>query len=370
MSSTISNFEPVKFATKDQVENDFFLTLRKRVNQYFKTNNLSKNGDYRMAIKVVAMPLMYFIPYFFIVLGWYPNIYAFYGLWLMMGIGIGGCGLGIMHDANHGSLSANPKLNDFIGKILNVIGGSALNWKIQHNVLHHSFTNVHGYDEDITPRGGIVRFSPHEPVKPWHKYQYIYAWFLYGLMTIMWITVKDFMQLKRYHKLGLVESQGKNFNAEFIKLFFYKIAYYAYALVIPLLVVDFAWYYVVLGFFLMHFSAGLLLGLVFQPAHVVETSKYPMPDKDLNVEANWAVHQLATTADFAPNNALLNWYVGGLNFQIEHHLFPNICHIHYPKIAKIVQETAKEYGFDYHVQPTFIGAIINHGKMLKALGKQ
>lgn len=368
MSNASATFEPVKFSTTDKTENEFFLTLRKRVNGYFKDNNISKNGDYRMWIKVFAMPAMYFIPYFFIITNSFPNMVVFYLLWLAMGFGIGGCGLGIMHDANHGSLSDNPKVNDFVGKILNVIGGNALNWKIQHNVLHHSFTNVDGYDEDIHP-GGLLRFSPHQPRKGFFRFQHIYAWFLYGLMTLMWITVKDFVQLARYNRMGLLKSQNKTFSTEIIKMIINKVLYYAYVLVIPVMLLDVAWYHIVIGIFIMHFLAGLLLGMVFQPAHVVPTSDYPLPDGEKHVESNWAVHQLTTTADFAQNNPILNWYVGGLNFQIEHHLFPNICHVHYKALSKIVKQTADEFGYPYIANPTFFGAVIEHGKMLYKLGR-
>jgi linoleoyl-CoA desaturase len=363
------NFDPLKFSTTNQNDNEFFLTLRKRVNLYFKEKNIAKTGDYRMYLKVVAMLSIYLVPYFFIVFGLYTNIYTYFGLWILMGLGAGGCGLSIMHEANHGTLSNNQTLNRVLSKVLNLIGGNALNWKIQHNVLHHTYTNIHGYDEDITPRGGIVRFNPHEKAKPWHKYQYIYAWILYGLMTLMWVTFKEFFQLRKYEKMGLVKAQGRSFKVEFLKLIGYKILYYGYVMVIPIITLTmFPWYFVLLGFFIQHFITGFLLGLVFQPAHIIESSEYPMHDKDLTVEANWAVHQLETTCDFAPSNKLLSWYVGGLNYQVEHHLFPNICHVHYPEIAKIVAQTTKEYGIAYHVQPTFSGAIASHARMLKKLG--
>lgn len=361
-------FSPVNFSTKDKPQNEFFLTLRKRVNGYFKERGISKNGDYRMWIKVIAMPLIYFIPFILILTGTFNNLWQFYGLWLIMGVGVAGCGLGVMHDANHGSLSSNPKVNNLIGKILNVIGGNALNWKIQHNVLHHSFTNVDGYDEDIHP-GGLLRFSPHQPHKKFFRFQHIYAWILYGMMTLMWITVKDFAQLARYNKLGLLTGQGKKMSTELVKMIINKVLYYAYVLVLPLLLLDVAWYHIVFGIVSMHFLAGLILGMVFQPAHVVPTSEYPLPDANNHVDANWAVHQLSTTADFAQNNPIVNWYVGGLNFQIEHHLFPNICHVHYKELSKIVKKTADEFGYPYIANPTFFGAVIKHGKMLYQLGR-
>ncbi|MBL4623921.1 MAG: acyl-CoA desaturase [Flavobacteriales bacterium] len=307
-----------------------------------------------------------------IAMGLFTGTWMFFGLWLLTGFCIAGIGLGIMHDANHGSVTKNMKVNAALGKLINVIGGDALNWKIQHNVLHHTFTNIDGFDEDIDP-GGTLRFSPHQPRKAMHKFQFIYAWFLYGLMTIFWITFKDFVQLARYEKKGLVAAKGTTYKKELIKMIFNKVVYYIYAVIIPLVflpvgeIVSVGMY--IGGFLLAHFVAGVTLGIVFQPAHVIPEVEYPLPDENLSVEGNWAIHQLMTTADFAQNNPIVNWYVGGLNFQIEHHLFPNISHVHYKPISKIVKQTAAEYGLPYHNNKTFIGAVINHGKMLFKLGR-
>lgn len=292
--------------------------------------------------------------------------WLFYSLWIVMGFFMAGIGLSIMHDANHGAYSNNKIINGVLGAFVNFLGGSAHNWKIQHNILHHTYTNVTGYDEDIAPVG-FLRFSPNEKLKPIHKYQYLYAWFFYGLMTLEWTTTKDFRGLKRYDEMGFVTT---GYKREFIRLLIWKIVYLGYMIVLPLLLWDnFAWWEILIGFLSMHFIAGLMLGLIFQPAHVMETSEFPMPDDNNNIENTWAVHQMYTTANFAPKNFWLNWYAGGLNYQIEHHLFPNICHIHYKKISKIVRETAKEYGIPYNVQPSFTAAIWNHGKMLKKLGR-
>ena len=367
----MSTFTPVRFVNKDDEE--FIKVLRERVDEYFTSNNISKNADYRYWIKVVGMLTMYFGPLAAVVFGLYTSTWMFYCLWIVAGLGIAGIGLGIMHDANHGSVSKNMKLNSALGKLLNVIGGDALNWKIQHNVLHHTFTNIDGYDEDIDP-GGTLRFSPHQPRKAGHKFQFIYAWFLYGLMTIFWITFKDFVQLARYNKKGLIEAKGTTYSKELLKMIFNKVLYYIYAVIIPLVflpigeIVSVGMY--ISGFLLAHFIAGVTLGAVFQPAHVVPECEYPLPDENLSIEGNWAIHQLQTTADFAQENPIINWYVGGLNFQIEHHLFPTISHVHYKPISKIVKKTATEFGLPYFTNKTFFGAVFNHGKMLYKLGRE
>lgn len=121
---------------------------------------------------------------------------------------------------------------------------------------------------------------------------------------------------------------------------------------------------------MLQFVQGFILTIVFQPAHVMPTSEYPIPDSEGNIENSWAIHQLLTTSDFSPESKIFSWYIGGLNYQVEHHLFPNICHVHYSKIAEIVKKTAREYGLPYHVQSNFLMALINHGKMLRDLGQK
>lgn len=357
------NFKAIKYTPKE--EQVFFNTLKKRVNDYFGDHK-SNRANWKMYLKTFFQVLGYVAP-FVTLFVWQdmPN-WAFYGCWLMMGFFMAGIGLSIMHDANHGAYSKNQTVNGILGAFINMVGGSAHNWKIQHNVLHHTYTNVTGYDEDIHPVG-FLRFSPHEELKGIHKFQWIYAWFFYGLMTLEWTTTKDFRGLKRYNEMGFVKT---SYAKEFVKLLIWKIVYIAYVLVLPYIFLDnFSFLEVMGGFLLMHFTAGLMLGMIFQPAHVMETSEFPMPNEESNIENSWAVHQMHTTANFAPKNFWLNWYAGGLNFQIEHHLFPNICHIHYKEISKIVKATAKEFNIPYHVQSSFSAAIWNHGKMLKKLGR-
>ncbi|MCP4457205.1 MAG: acyl-CoA desaturase [Cytophagales bacterium] len=357
----------VKFISKG--DKDFGITVRKRVSDYFKEKNIARTGDYRIWVKVFVLPMLLLVPFALILTNFFTgSLFLFYALWLLMGIGLAGCGLGIMHDACHGAISKKQSVNQFIGAlVLNLAGGSTLNWKIQHNVLHHSYTNIDGYDEDIDP-SGIMRFSPHQPVKSYYRFQTVYAWFLYGLMTFEWATFKDFLQLKRYNQKGLL-AQNTTADKELAKLIILKVLYYSLFIVLPILLLDIAWWHIVLGWFSMHFVAGLILGCVFQPAHVVPSSEFPLPDKDNHVAGDWAIHQLLTTANFAPTNRILSWYVGGLNYQIEHHLFPNMSHVHHRTISKIVKRTAEEFGLPYYSQPTFVGALANHASMLHKLRK-
>jgi linoleoyl-CoA desaturase len=233
--------------------------------------------------------------------------------------------------------------------------------------MHHTYTNIHDHDEDISPRG-VLRLSPDSKWKKIHRYQFIYAWFLYGLLTIVWVVLRDFMRTARYQKEGLLKKYSGAITKEWLILIATKILYVGYTVIIPLIFTSLSLWQIVLGVVAMHYLAGFILAIIFQPAHVVEGTEYPMPDEDNMLENNWAIHQLRTTTNFGNKSRWFSWYVGGLNFQIEHHLFPNICHVHYRKISKIVQSTALEFGLPYKKFNTFLGALKGHTRLLKQLG--
>jgi linoleoyl-CoA desaturase len=358
----------VKFAHKEA--DGFFDVLKGRVNEYFQTNHISKQANSAMRIKTTVMLVLYFVPFLVMVSGMASaNIFLFYGMWLLMGVGIVGIGACIMHDANHGSYAHSRTANKILGGLLNLIGGYDMNWRIQHNVLHHTYTNLEGLDEDINA-GPFLRMSPEKPLRNMHKYQYLYAWFLYAAMNIYWVLAKDFVMLFRYSKAGLLKNQKITLGTALTQLIFIKVFYLLVTLVLPIYTSGMAWYHIVWGMVMMHLIAGFSLAVVFQPAHVVATSEFPVPTEAHKIENSWAVHQLLNTADFAPNNKLVSFFIGGLNYQIEHHLFPHICHIHYPALAAIVRQTAKDFDLPYIVMPTFRGAIREHGRMLYLLGRQ
>ncbi len=356
----------VKFAHKGSPS--FQDVVKARVHQYFEDNNISTYSNSAMYTKTAAMLAMYFVPYALIASGVAStHLLLFYGMYLLMGLGIVGIGTCIMHDSNHGAYAHNKALNNFLGSLLNVLGGYSRNWKIQHNILHHTYTNIEGLDEDINA-AFFLRMSPDKPLRKMHRYQYIYAWPLYCFMNLYWITAKDYVSLVRYDRNNLLHNQKITLRNAILELTAYKIIYIGYMIVIPILFAGVAWYHVLIGLLMMHFVAGFALAIIFQPAHVIGSSEYGSPSDERKMEKSWAVHQLLNTADFAQNNKLVSWFIGGLNFQIEHHLFPHICHIHYPRIARIVEEVAKDFGLPYHVMPTFRSAIAAHGRMLRKLG--
>ncbi|MDX1629943.1 MAG: acyl-CoA desaturase, partial [Fulvivirga sp.] len=307
-----------------------------------------------MIFKSVVMLTLFFTPLIIINTGLITTTWLLFTLYITSGLGMAGIGMGVMHDAIHGSYSKNQKVNKLMGYTMNLIGANATVWKIQHNVLHHTYTNIEASDDDIhTPF--FLRFSPHAKRYWVHKFQFLYVWFFYGLSTISWITAKDFVNMSRYKKMGLIKGSSK-FRWEIIKVAAWKLLYYTYALILPIILVPLAPWVVILAFLCMHFVTGVLISAVFQTAHVMPETDFPLPNKDGLIANNWTFHQLATTSNFSPKNKILSWLIGGLNYQVEHHLFPNICHIHYKKISEIVQSTAKEYGLPYLTKKTFISA--------------
>lgn len=366
MSKNFKGFKALKF--NNQLDSDFSKLLNKRINGYFKANKSGRYANNEMVFKTIFMFSLFLAPYFVAVLLPVSSLWLYCVLMVVMGIGMAGIGLSVMHDANHGAYSRKRSINALVGYSLNIIGGNVINWKIQHNAKHHTYTNIHGHDEDISPKGGLIRLSPHSDLKKHHRFQFIYAWFIYGLMTFYWIMVKDIIQLANYTRDGMLGKQYK-VGSSWAILILTKILYSAYILLVPTLVTPLAFWEVFTGFFVMHYVAGFILAVVFQPAHVLEENAYPLPNPEGNVESNWTVHQFLTTSNFAQNNRLLSWYVGGLNFQVEHHLFPNVCHVHYRKISDIVRGTAEEFGIPYKSYPSFRSAMLYHGKMLYYLGR-
>ena len=338
--------------------------LRKRVNSYFKENNISKNNNFNMIFKTIFMLSLYIVPYILILTSNFSSLSVLL-FWALIGFGMSGIGLSVMHDANHNAYSKNKNVNKWIGYFLNIVGGYDLNWRIQHNVLHHTYTNIIGMDEDVDA-GIVLRFTKDQKLKSYHKLQHFYAWFLYGLLTISWLVSKDIIQLVKYNKKGLLKTQGISYPKAILSLIFWKAIYVFFILILPTLVTGNLGLNIA-GFFIMEFIAGFFLTTVFLCAHIVDQTDFPKPDSEGVITKNWYVHQLETTANFSNSKSFFSWFIGGLNYQIEHHLFPNICHVHYHEISKIVKQTAQEYNLPYHASNTFVGALKHHYLHLKEM---
>jgi linoleoyl-CoA desaturase len=366
----VQKLDIVRFASKGK--DSFYDAIISKVNTYFETRNISPYANTEMWVKTAVMMSLYFIPYVLLVTGFAANnAWIFFGLFFM-GWGMSGLGTAVMHDANHGTYSPNKKINHNVSYILEIIGGYTVNWRIQHNVLHHTYTIVMGLDEDFDSMG-LLRLSPRQSLRWYHRYQYIYAWFFYMGMTLFWMTAKDFLAVVRYKQHDLLTAQNVLLKQAIFRITMYKLFYYGYVLVLPILFSGMPWHFVIAGFLLMHFTAGLFLSCIFQPAHIMEESPFELPlegEGKRRMENSWAIHEIVNTTDFAPRSRILSWFAGGLNFQIEHHLFPHVCHVHYKSLAPMVHSTMTDFGLPYHVQPTFFRALLEHTKMLKKLGRE
>lgn len=353
------NTARVRFA-RPQKES-FRNVLTHRVKDYFKENNISEKANTTMVLKTLSMLAIYFTPYFIMLLA-EPSVWGVLGCFLVMGFGMAGIGMSVMHDAAHGAYHNNRVVNKILSSSIYLISGNAATWRIQHNILHHTFTNIEGMDEDLET-SGLIRLHPAQQWKKFHKWQKFYTPFVYGLLTLNWVVAKDFKQLVRYYKQGIGRSATNSIQQEWITLILTKALYFGLFVVLPLIFVPVAWYWIVLGFVLMHITAGMVLSFVFQLAHMVEGVENMAAPEDGKMENEWMEHQLRTTANFSRKSWIVNWFVGGLNFQVEHHLFPTICHIHYPQISKIVKQTAEEFNlpyFEYEKLSQALGAHMRH----------
>jgi linoleoyl-CoA desaturase len=341
----------------------FHAEVQNGVNHYFESNNISKHANWRMVLKTVVILTGCVVSYTSLILSaGSPLLTVVSAIALAQAIVL--VGFNIMHDGNHGSYSRHRRWNQILGFTLDLVGGSSLFWQSKHNILHHTYTNIHEVDDDLDVPG-ILRFSPDQQWRPWHRYQHWYAFPAYCLMTLLWSLKSDFDKFFS-GKIGEYDLPRPSVG-QVIVFFGARLTYFGYMLVVPML---FHPVLHVLGIFLLiHAVVGLTLAIVFQLAHVVEDCDFIRADEDSReIENEWAIHQVETTANFSPKSKFASWYCGGLNFQIEHHLFPRVCHIHYPAISKIVEEACRKFDIEYVSYPTFKEAVSAHRHFLRTLG--
>ncbi len=354
----------VKFTNANK--STFYATVRKRVDEHFDNNNLSVHANGAMWFKAIFFLGTFITLYLLILLGNFAPL-IMVSLAILLGVFGAFVGFNICHDAIHKAFSDKPIVNQIFSFLFSLIGASAYVWSICHNIVHHTYTNIAGHDEDIDVAPGLIRFSEEEPVNKIQRYQHIYAFGLYSLAMLSWVFRKDY---KKFFQTKIGSQVANHPKIEYFNLFFFKFLYYFLFIILPLVVLNITWWQFIIGFLAMQFAQGLVLGLVFQLAHVVEGTTFPLPNEEGNIEEAWAAHQMMTTANFAVDSKLAGFLCGGLNRQVEHHLFPKICHIHYPAIGKIVKETALEFNLPYIESPTFMNALASHYRMLKKLGKE
>ena len=353
----------LKFSGSDR----FIRELRHRVDQYFEHTGRRRRDCAQMYFKTATILAWFFGAYFLL-------LFAVHAWWLIvplavvLGLALAAIGFNIQHDAGHKAYSESRWVNKIMALTLDLMGGSSYLWDWKHNSFHHTYPNIDGHDDDINV-GFLGRLSPHQARYPFHRAQGVYLWLLYGFLAIKWHFFDDFYNVAvgRIGGHRIPRPRG----TDLLVFIGGKIAFFSMALVIPMLLHP--WWAVLGTYAIAAFVSGVVLSIVFQLAHCVEGAEFPMPvaaaDGTERMETDWAVHQVQTTVDFARRNRVLSWFLGGLNFQIEHHLLSRICHVHYPALAKIVEETCQEFGIRYAAHTSFWSAVASHYRWLVIMGK-
>ncbi|HTK36164.1 MAG TPA: acyl-CoA desaturase [Caulobacteraceae bacterium] len=357
METTVAEMEACR-------SREFGREVKALVAEHFARTGVSPHANAAMIAKSVIVAAAYFGAYLALLTGHFSWPVAWL-LCVVMGFGLAGLGFSVAHDALHGAYSANPRVNGLLGLAFEALGGNGHAWSVTHNGAHHTFPNVSGYDGDvdITP---LLRLSPHTPHRPVHRFQHLFALGLYGLATLNWALLKDYAYFLR------MGSRPRGARAPttgaWARLLVGKLVFYG-AMALPFLVVEGPAWRILIGLLTVHLTAGTIVGVVFQLAHAVEGAEHGDPSGATRAKDGWAAHQLRSTSNFARGNALLGWYVGGLNYQVEHHLFPRVCHVHYAAISRIVEAAALRHGLPYNSIPTFGAALSSHYRTLRALGR-
>ncbi len=351
----------ISFTNKNST---FATTLKHRVDHYFKSNKISPTGNKILYTKT-AILLTVAVTLYSVLLLTSPPLWLSITLAALFGLNLALIGFNVMHDAAHGSYSKKPWVNTMMSYTLNVMGGISFLWKQKHNVNHHSFTNITGHDDDIDIRP-LMRTNEQQPRKSFHRFQHIYGPFLYGFSYWSFVFGKNFTE---YFRGRIGDVKLKKFDVkEHVIFWTSKITYLFIFIAMPILVLGVA--KALTGFAIMSFFCGLLMAIIFQLAHIIEGASFPMPDTETaKIESDWITHQIETTANFSTRNKFLSWALGGLNFQVEHHLFPRISHVHYPELSKRVKATCEEFGVRYMEYQTVFKAVGSHLRHLKVMGR-
>ncbi len=344
---------------------NFHQELKKRVNDYFTESKKASTGNFGLYFKAVLFWLCYVALYVHVVF-YTPASWIALLECLTMGGLTAAIGFNVMHDGGHGSFSNSKFWNKIAGFSVNALGASGIMWNNKHNIIHHTYTNIDGIDDDIEIKP-MLRMCSTQKKYFIHRFQHIYVWFLYTLLLLVWVFESDYRKYFK-QKVGPVPIKKMSLFDHFA-FWIAKIGYAFMMIALPIYLVGFLPWLV--GFLAMAMFAGFILSIVFQLAHTVEETAFPTPDEDSNkIENEWAIHQIETTANFATKNRLISWLVGGLNFQIEHHLFPKISHVHYPAISKIIKNTCEEFNVKYIEYKRMRDAVISHALYLKKMGRE
>jgi linoleoyl-CoA desaturase len=343
----------------------FETDLRQRVNEYFQQGTgRSKSGNRQMYLKTGVIFTSFVASYVLLV---FVAETMWQGLLLVILLGLSTVAIGfnVAHDGGHNAYSKTQWVNRVMAGAMDLVGGSSYIWFWKHSVIHHRYVNIAGYDTDID-LGVLGRVSPHQKRLAFHRWQHVYLWFVYGFLAVKWEFVDDFRNIIS-GRIGRHRFPRPT-AWELVIFVAGKTAFFTWAFVIPLFFhpLHVVIFYYVIGVLVL----GVTLSVVFQLPHCVEEAEFPIPREDTGqIEEPWAVHQAHVTVDYDRRNPVVSWFLGGLNFHKEHHLFPTICHIHYPAITKIVEETCRDHGIKYSEHKSFRAGIAAHYRWLQKMGK-
>lgn len=349
---------------KYQPSSEFYRSLCERAEQYFREAGKSRRRSLRMygkTLVIMAWLAVTYVLLVFVATAWWQVVL----LSASMVLAIAGVGFNIQHDATHRAYSNKKWVNRLAGLSLDLIGGSSYLWRWRHNVMHHTYPNVVGLDDDINV-GSIARMSPKQPWRKSYRFQHLYLWVLYGFVAFRWQLIYDFKEMIQ-SRIGEIDIR-KPGGLETVLFATGKIVFFSLAMIIPMLLHPI--WIVLLVYACVTFSVGVFIAVVFQLAHCVEEAEFPgTPPEGELMPTDWAQHQLRTSVDFARSNRLLTWYLGGLNFQAVHHLFPTTCHVHYPALSRILEKTCEQFNTPYKSHRTFRAALASHYRWLKKMGQ-
>jgi len=350
-----------KFANRQG--SNFYQELKSRVNNYFTETRKKSTGNFSLYFKAVLFFTCYVALYIHLVFFTPGPWWALFECLLMGGL-TAAIGFNVMHDGSHGSFSNSRFFNKVAAFSSNILGASGIMWSNKHVIIHHTYTNIDGVDDDIEIKP-MLRMCSTQKKYLIHRFQHIYVWFLYTLLLFVWLFISDYT---KYFKQKVGHVPIKKMSAyDHFAFWMAKVGYAFMMIALPIYLVGFVpW---LIGFSTLCMFAGFILSIVFQLAHTVEETAFPTAADDNKIENEWAIHQIETTANFATKNKVISWFVGGLNFQIEHHLFPKISHIHYPEISKIIKKTCAEFNIKYIEYTKMRHAIVSHASYLKKMGR-
>ncbi|MEZ4920702.1 MAG: acyl-CoA desaturase [Saprospiraceae bacterium] len=366
MLNRMTTDKRVRFKSNPR-KDEFIKVLRERVSNYFEENNTTQYANTEMVIKTIVSIVAWFGLYALILSGVFSGSFGM----LVLGFTLLGfvnifIAFNIMHDATHDAYSSKKWVNDLWSYSMNFIGGNQYLFRRMHGA-HHGYVNIYGIDVTLEAHG-LFRFTPDEPYKKFHRFQHIYTFILYSLAMLQWTVMKDFKWFFGEAHIGNQKNIKHPFR-EYVILIISKIWYFGATLVLPLMILSAPAWQIVIAWIMLHILPGLTFALIFQVTHVYDGTTYPLPDNNGDIDNNYALHVMDTTADFSRHNKLGSWLMGGINIHVIHHIFPTVCHVHYPALTKILKEVADEFGIVYQENPNFWVALRKHYVILKHLSK-